>query len=150
MSCKMIGSIVVTLPKRTSGMYRAQTTWAQALLSVFLSAPSLLGHSSHRCRHGSTVEETDNNHSMCLHRQLTNHVQPAKYKCNTWADLCNILCEVEYFNTHHSSRTFLTLTFPTKPWACWYCYNSVTRCKENGYKSDFYMELITFKSAMQP
>jgi len=88
--------------------------------------------------------------SMCLHRQLTNHVQPAKYKCNTWALLCNILCEVEYFNTHHSSRTFLTLTFPTKPWACWYCYNSVTRCKENGYKSDFYMELITFKSAMQP
>lgn len=56
---------------------------------------------------------------------------------------------MEYFNTHHSSRTFLTLTFATKPWACWYCYNSVTRCKENGYKSNFYTELITFKSAMQ-
>lgn len=58
-------------------------------------------------------------------------------------------CKVAYFDTHHSSSTFLTLTFSTKPWPCWYCHNSITRCKENGYKSDLYMELITFKSAMQ-
>ena len=43
----IIGSMVVTLPNLTSGMYRAQTTWAQPELSVRFKAPSLLGQSSH-------------------------------------------------------------------------------------------------------
>lgn len=45
-----MGSIVVTFPKRTSGMYNAQTTCAQPLLSVFFRAPSREGHSSQRTR----------------------------------------------------------------------------------------------------
>lgn len=43
-----IGSIEVTLPKRTSGMYKAHTTWAHPPVSVRFNAPDLEGHSSHR------------------------------------------------------------------------------------------------------
>lgn len=46
---RTIGSIVETLPKRTSGMYSAQMTCAHPLLSVLLRAPSRLGHNSHLC-----------------------------------------------------------------------------------------------------
>lgn len=45
----MMGSIVVTLPNLTSGMYKAHKTWAQPVVSVRFRAPSLLGQSSHLC-----------------------------------------------------------------------------------------------------
>ncbi len=44
----MIGSILSLLPKVTSGIYSAHTTWAQPPESVRFRAPSFLGHSSHR------------------------------------------------------------------------------------------------------
>ena len=48
---RMIGSIVVsTFLKETSGMYRAQTTCAQELVSVLFSAPVFMGQSSHFTR----------------------------------------------------------------------------------------------------
>lgn len=45
-----MGSMEVTFPKRTSGMYSAHTTCAQPPESARFSAPDLDGHSSHRCR----------------------------------------------------------------------------------------------------
>jgi hypothetical protein len=44
-----MGSMVETFPNRTSGMYKAHTTWAQLFVSVLLRAPSRLGHNSQRC-----------------------------------------------------------------------------------------------------
>lgn len=46
---RTIGSIDVTFPNLTSGMYKAQTTWAQPPVSVRFNAPDLDGQSSHLC-----------------------------------------------------------------------------------------------------
>jgi len=43
--------MVLTFSNLTSGMYNAQTTWAQLPLSVFLKAPSRLGQSSQRWKY---------------------------------------------------------------------------------------------------
>lgn len=68
----MIGSMVVTLPNRTSGMYSAQTTCAHDPVSVRLNAPCFDGHSAQRCNGAS--DETSMYQKIFKYLQL---VQPA-------------------------------------------------------------------------
>lgn len=97
----MIGSMVVTLPNRTSGMYRAHTTWAQWPVSVLLNAPCFDGHNSQRCK---------------------NECQKISYQITFLWKYQKCIKD----GTYSSSSTFLTFAPFTKPWTLWYRYDSVT------------------------